>query len=341
MRRYILRYVLFLLVAAVFFLSSPVPAAAHAAEWNYLYLPFTALPSRIVYKTPAVYVVDKYVTVSNTNFNLTKLEIYMPGAVSWDSQAVTTSSFYPPLTSQTLDPSGNRVLYWKTTAAPAPGQSMDFGQLFTLTVYAVEAQVIPSDVLPYDTGSALYQQYTRSEYRLEASDALIIQAAQDAVGSETNPYLKAKQIFQYVAEHLHYEFNDGLQGARLTLQLGSGECGDYASVFVAMARAAGIPARPVVGYHAQSGEQYHVWAEFYLQGIGWVPADAQFGDMGGTADFWYLGNNPNTRVIMSKNFNIPLLPSTRTADLFQTYSWWYWGSGTGMQSVGGWEVFTP
>jgi transglutaminase-like putative cysteine protease len=59
-----------------------------------------------------------------------------------------------------------------------------------------------------------------------------------------------------------------------------GKCADIHSVFVALARAAGVPAREVFGIRMGKKEKedlstwQHCWAEFYLPGYGWVPVDA-------------------------------------------------------------------
>jgi len=59
----------------------------------------------------------------------------------------------------------------------------------------------------------------------------------------------------------------------------SGKCVDISSVFIALARASGVPAREVFGIRLPdkgnkdiSGD-FHCWAEFYLPGSGWVPVD--------------------------------------------------------------------
>jgi transglutaminase-like putative cysteine protease len=252
------------------------------------------------------------------------------------------NGYYTTPTSIDYEPvHGNGVLYWRSTDQPEPGKTVKFGEQFYVTVYAISAQVNPGDVQPYDTSSELYQLYTKSEKNLEAAEALVIQAAQEAVGSETNPYLQAKLIYEWIAPHLSYQTNNNLQGALLTLQLGGGECGDYSAVFVAMARAVGIPARPVVGYMAASGASHHVWAEFYLQGLGWLPVDATFGDQGEAMNEWYFGNLDNGRIILSKNYNLTLVPSSEKAELFQTYYWWYWGSGGSLQAEETWTVVGP
>ena len=64
----------------------------------------------------------------------------------------------------------------------------------------------------------------------------------------------------------------------------SGFCGHYASAFVALARAAGIPARVVTGYLGGDWNRIggyllvrqsdaHAWAEVWLEGRGWVRVD--------------------------------------------------------------------
>jgi transglutaminase-like putative cysteine protease len=63
-----------------------------------------------------------------------------------------------------------------------------------------------------------------------------------------------------------------------------GFCGHYASAFVALARAAGIPSRVVTGYHGGTLNPYgdywivrqsdaHAWAEVWIQGQGWTRVD--------------------------------------------------------------------
>ena len=71
----------------------------------------------------------------------------------------------------------------------------------------------------------------------------------------------------------------GLGIVEETLTKRGGKCADISSVYVALARAAGVPAREVFGLRlGKEPEQnitggYHCWAEFYLPGTGWVQVD--------------------------------------------------------------------
>jgi transglutaminase-like putative cysteine protease len=69
--------------------------------------------------------------------------------------------------------------------------------------------------------------------------------------------------------------------AEAALERGEGVCQDHAHVFIAAARAMGIPARYVSGYlmlddriHQQAS---HAWAEAHVDGLGWVGFDVSNG----------------------------------------------------------------
>jgi len=65
--------------------------------------------------------------------------------------------------------------------------------------------------------------------------------------------------------------------AEEALQSGHGVCQDHAHVFIACARATGVPARYVSGYLMMSGrtdqDAMHAWAEAFVPELGWVAFD--------------------------------------------------------------------
>jgi hypothetical protein len=58
-----------------------------------------------------------------------------------------------------------------------------------------------------------------------------------------------------------------------------GNCTDFHSLFIAMARSQGIPARFEIGFPLPADKQsseiagYHCWSDFYVDGKGWIPVD--------------------------------------------------------------------
>ncbi|MBN1412181.1 MAG: transglutaminase domain-containing protein [Spirochaetales bacterium] len=187
--------------------------------------------------------------------------------------------------------------------------------------------------MPYNTSSSLYLNNTKDEFRIESSNPSIINTANAAAGAETNPYNMARLFYYYVIDHATYSdaYNPNW-GAASLLTSGLGQCGDYAALFCALCRARGIPARPVVGYNASSGtDETHVWAEFYLEGIGWIPADPTFGQKSPDRRDYYFSNLDSARVILTKGFNLTpnsALPG-EIPDMIQVGAYYWYGSGTG------------
>jgi transglutaminase-like putative cysteine protease len=59
-----------------------------------------------------------------------------------------------------------------------------------------------------------------------------------------------------------------------------GVCVEYTHLLISMARSLGFDTRYVSGYVQSNTWQPHAWAEIYLPGYGWLPADATFGQVG-------------------------------------------------------------
>ncbi len=59
-----------------------------------------------------------------------------------------------------------------------------------------------------------------------------------------------------------------------------GVCVEYTHLLISMARSLGFDTRYVSGYVESEVWQPHAWAEIYLPGYGWLPADATFGQAG-------------------------------------------------------------
>jgi len=118
--------------------------------------------------------------------------------------------------------------------------------------------------------------------RLIESDAPeIVAEAQRAVGTATRMRDKAERLTRYVNALLDKKPTVSLPSALEVLRTKVGDCNEHTALYVAMARAAGIPARIAVGLvyvrGAQGAFYYHAWPEVYLEesaGRGlWLPVD--------------------------------------------------------------------
>ncbi len=73
-------------------------------------------------------------------------------------------------------------------------------------------------------------------------------------------------------------------GVEQVLGRGAGRCWDKSDVYIALCRAAGLPARQVAGWVPALGAG-HVWTEVHLAGEGWIPVDATTPWLGTGTDY--------------------------------------------------------
>ncbi len=191
------------------------------------------------------------------------------------------------------------------------GASRRVAQTFILDRYAVECR-IQTDRLrqDYDTERPLYKAYTVSNSFTPASHPEIEAAARAAVGREKNPYRKARLIYSYLLRRMSYDPAKGYRDAVTGLKEKSGDSYTYATLFVALLRSAGIPARTIAGYVITDGKSAkpHFWTEFYLENFGWVPSDPSLGDKAPIKDLpvpsdpetYYFGSMSNRHIVFSR-----------------------------------------
>jgi transglutaminase-like putative cysteine protease len=92
-----------------------------------------------------------------------------------------------------------------------------------------------------------------------------------------------------------------------------GNCTDFHSLFIGMARSKGIAARFVIGFPIGSDEisgeipGYHCWAEVYETDRGWFPIDASEAKKKSQAEA-YFGNLPSDRIEFSVGRDLTLTP---------------------------------
>lgn len=163
--------------------------------------------------------------------------------------------------------------------------------------YAVDARIsaIRYFIRPERAGTLadipadVHSQYTVDGARYRIESEYIRKTAEKIVGDETNCYWIARKVFDYVIGRLKYEMVGGWDVPEVVLKRRSGSCSEYTFAFIALCRAAGLPARyqgsvVVRGDDASIDEAHHRWAQVYLPNYGWVPVDANAGDKHEPAD---------------------------------------------------------
>ena len=99
---------------------------------------------------------------------------------------------------------------------------------------------------------------------------------------KTAPLDKARAIYDYVFDTLRYDKTGtgwGHGDVLWACDSKRGNCTDFHSLFIAMARSQGIPSRFEIGFPLPPDKTsadiagYHCWAEFFNPQHGWIPVD--------------------------------------------------------------------
>jgi transglutaminase-like putative cysteine protease len=99
---------------------------------------------------------------------------------------------------------------------------------------------------------------------------------------KTDVVSKARSFYDYLVDNGTYDKTApgwGKGDSERFCDVKKGNCTDFHSAFMALARSEGIPVRFSIGFPLKPEKEgsvpgYHCWAEFWAPGQGWVPVDA-------------------------------------------------------------------
>ena len=141
--------------------------------------------------------------------------------------------------------------------------------------------------------------------------------AEKVVQGKQSDLVRARAIYDHVIERMRYiKYGSGWgQGdAVYACDARTGNCTDFHAYFIALARAAGIPARFAIGAGVPSERNeggvdgYHCWAEFYADNK-WWPIDISEADKYSSLATYYFGHHPANRIEFSKGRDLVFDPA--------------------------------
>lgn len=241
--------------------------------------------------------------------------------------AVSASQRNPELLSQNMN---SFVENYRGTdlfqlAGLSSNSTAEIRQTWLVEVYAQEASLSHQNI-KQDTSSPIHAAYTRATGLLPAADDRIAALGARICGRERNPYLKARMIYEWLLKEGNIERagSEGTpEGALDALERGRADPYSAVLLFCSLARSAGVPAIPVSGVLVNRNEALkHYWAEFWIDGFGWVPLDPALGAGAAPEGFeprengaWYFGNLDNRRIAFSRGETVlsRMDPRGRTA----------------------------
>lgn len=200
-----------------------------------------------------------------------------------DQQTTTTDSFGNSYRVMTFDRPAEGELTVTVTQTEAEIRA-DLSRPAPDAPYPVTAY--PADVAPFVNASKLVQ----------SDNPSIRDLAQSIVAGSTDEATAAKRISGWMSQNMNYAI--AISGvmpsdAAWAISHREGSCDGWAHVFLALARAAGIPARFAAGFALGGSVRYpaaadgqatvtmrghnqpHAWVELWFPGAGWVPYEPQ------------------------------------------------------------------
>lgn len=246
-------------------------------------------------------------------------KLWMPVPHTWDGVGMRNTdviNIAPTPDDVFEDSQGNRIAFWNVGYRSATEYSIAFIiDVAPIVTYDID----PDMVGEYDTSSWEYQRYTQPSQQIQSDDEAIIQLVHQIVEDETNPYHQARLVHSWIDANITGGPITGSDAytysALAALERRTAGCGGYNSLFVALLRALGIPARLVGGLTTfpsahgyldefSSGDSQedsiytHVWSEFYLPGYGWIQSDA--------TQKYYLAAIHEPRIVLYRGEDIEL-----------------------------------
>ncbi|MEK6939324.1 MAG: transglutaminase-like domain-containing protein [Nanoarchaeota archaeon] len=138
------------------------------------------------------------------------------------------------------------------------------------------------------------EQYLEPTETIDSDHPAVIAKAAELAEGEDDLFKVAFNLASWVEENIEYDLNTvtstASQKGSWVLQHKQGVCDEMTSLFVAMARSLGIPARFVSGISYTNSQEVvdavgsnwagHGWAEVYFPDLGWVSFDVTFNQYG-------------------------------------------------------------
>lgn len=194
-----------------------------------------------------------------------------------------------------------------------------FSQTFVLPVYEVTT-VLPADRLTsYRQGTLPFvDNALKADILVPSDDENVVKLAASIIGKEKSSYNKAKLIYNYMCDNFKVQekVRKGDSDPLDLIKSKKGDAYDYAIVYTALLRAAGVPALTDAGVLVlqEQATQAHWWCEFYIPSVGWIPVDPAIGsglkynrwnEGGESVDVksYYFGNMDSHHITFSRGWN--------------------------------------
>lgn len=239
-------------------------------------------------------------------------KIWIPVPQSDRFQTVKLLKIEAPTEYQILEEkdNGNSIFYMELSPEHS-GHKLEL-------VYDVERQ----EKKPYEEDSSPAKYLDPSilmpvsdRFRVLADSIITLKNSESAI-------MQARALYDYIIDNMKYikAGKYGTGDAIYACDALTGNCTEFHSLFISLARSAGIPSRFAVGASIPSDRDeggidgYHCWAEFYAEGK-WWPVDISEANKYTALATYYFGRHPANRIEFSQGRDLVIEPGPHTGPI--------------------------
>ena len=245
------------------------------------------------------------------------IDVWLPVPSDTSAQRVLSVKFESPVEGRVLTEArfGNRV--WHATFSAPPDGEINVSQIVEVVrMRQGETRSTHLDPIARSNRAALFLRPSRM---VPSTNRFSI-VAREAVGTVPGPAARGRVLFDHVSGRMTYDKSGtgwGKGDANYACDVGKGNCSDYHSYFIALARSLKIPARLWMGFPIpqQRGRGsisgYHCWAEFWVEKSGWVPVDISEADKHFDKRDDFFGGIDENRIAFSLGRDLVLPPGQK------------------------------
>jgi transglutaminase-like putative cysteine protease len=246
-------------------------------------------------------------TLSDIATDIEKLHVWIPLPQSSEHQTVSDVVIDSPytFTRHTERGWGNAYAH---AVVPKPPSSLTFKVRFTVTRSEARLDAVKGSLGDHDRA-------LRAD-RLVTLSPRVQKLAAELTAGKSTPREQARAIYDHLLATMTYDKSTpgwGLGDTERACDIRKGNCTDFHSLFMSLARAKRIPSRFVIGFPMTAADGvvkgYHCWAEFW-DGQGWVPVDASDASKNPKLADYLFGNLDAERVQFTVGRDLVLTPKT-------------------------------
>ncbi|MEX1061917.1 MAG: transglutaminase family protein, partial [Patescibacteria group bacterium] len=257
--------------------------------------------------------------LKNPSIGLGYTEIALPPDIA-GYQRISQLSLLPAPNSLRVDEDGNYLARYNL----GPFERKDVAWVGYLALYYPPRSFTSQKISAIEEG--LIKSFTGEDSYWETADLAVKAQAARLVDPKKSASQNAEAIYKFVSQTLSYDYEKLASGELVRLgaktaleEKTTAVCMEYTDLFIALARAGGLPAREVNGYaytaddtnrplslKIREGDVLHAWPQVYLPGTGWVMIDPTWASTSGSDYFAAFDLSHLAFVVKGQDSQYPL-----------------------------------